>query len=226
MTTWMPRLVATSLLVLTACVVHAQTPEEKEPEPAPQSSSAAEQLTKIVEAMRGIETLLKDRETGDETQAAQQNVIDELDKLLNMPPDQSNPSGSGGGGSSNNQSSSNQNGGGQSRNKPGQSSSQQKKPGDPSRMQPKPGAGNRRDRQNADDSEERTGPNRAAVTPAAKRQRLEVDVWGHLPEKLREQLLSSYGEKMLPQYEDAVRRFYDRLANPTSPRSRSSEPPR
>lgn len=212
--------------VLTICVLFiticsAQEPALRDPTaevPATQPAPAAEQLTKIVESMRNIEARLKDRETGDETQTAQQNVIDQLDKLLNMPPDSSPPSGSGGG-SSNNNSSSSKSGGGKSRQQNSQSQQNKTKGADPNQMQPKPaGQQGNKDRKNADDAEERTGPSRAATTPAAKRERLKVDVWGHLPEKLREQLLNSYGERMLPQYEEAVRRFYDQLADPQSTR--------
>ncbi len=217
----MPALLAS--ITVCAPVGLAQEPAPKEtsaealvPMPAP----AAEQLAKIVESMRSIESRLKDRETGDETQSAQQSVIEQLDKLLNMPPDQSPPpSGSGGGGRSD-QNSNPQSGAGQSRGQQQRKSqANPQKAGDPSQMRPKPaGQSGGKERQNADDSEERNGPKRGTATPAAKRERLKVDVWGHLPEKLREQLLSSYGEKMLPQYEDAVKRFYDQLANPPSTR--------
>ncbi len=215
--------------VLTTCALFvttcsAQEPAPQEPGakfPATTPAPAAEQLTKIVEAMRGIEVRLKDRETGEETQAAQQSVIDQLDTLLKTPPESPPPSGSGGGGSSNPPPTP-KNGSGKSRNSQNsQSKPNETKGSDPSQMRPKPaGQQDQRDRKNADDSEERTGPKRAASTPAAKRQRLEVDVWGHLPEKLREQLLNSYGERMLPQYEEAVRRFYDQLADPPASRTR------
>ncbi len=190
--------------------------------PPAKSPPAAEQLTKIVESMRQIETRLKARETGDETQTAQQSVIDQLDQLLNMPPEPP-PSGSGGGGGNNSNPPPDNKGGGSKspEQQSTQSKSKNKPQSDPSQMRPKPaGRPGSQDRQNAQNSEERTGPNRAATTPAAKRQRLEVDVWGHLPEKLREQLLNSYGERMLPQYEEAVRRFYDQLADPAASRPR------
>lgn len=191
--------------------------------PAEKTVPVAEQLTKIVESMRAIETRLKDRETGEATQTSQQNVLDQLDALLNMPPDPSPPSdGSAGGGRSSNPPPQSQTGNSQTRPSPGSSSKSKSTPaGDPSQMRPKPASQpGERERQNAADSEERTGPNRPASAIAAKRQRLEVDVWGHLPEKLREQLLNSYGERMLPQYEEAVRRFYDQLADPAPSRPR------
>lgn len=198
----------------------AVAPEEPVAKPSP----ATDQLTKIVESMRGIEARLKDRKTDEDTQSAQQSVLDQLDQLLNMPPDQNPPSnGSGGGGSTSHNQKPPPNGGQSTRRQNSSSKSGQKQAGDPSQMRPKPaGQSGNKDRTNAQDSEERTGPNRAATNPASKRQRLEVEIWGHLPEKLREQLLSSYGEKMLPQYEDAVRKFYDELANPSHGKSNSS----
>lgn len=188
--------------------------------PPMKASPAAEQLTKIVESMRAIETRLKDRETGDDTQTAQQEVIDQLDKLLKMPPEPPSPSGSGGGGNNSNPPPSSQGGSGQSQKPQGAQSKAQNKPqSDPGQMRPKPASQQGgKERQSPKDSEERSGPNRPTNSVAAKRQRLEVDVWGHLPEKLREQLLNSYGERILPQYEEAVRRFYDQLADPAASR--------
>ena len=215
------------LLGLTSAgFLFAEEPATTEPPaelPVQKPSPIADQLTKIVDSMRGIETRLKDRETGTETQSAQQAVLDQLDQLLNMPPESTPPPDGGGGGGSNQQNN-NPPPQGKSSSKPRSSPNDRNRPaGDPSQMRPKPaGQTGEKDRTNARDSEERTGPNRAATNPAAKRQRLEVEVWGHLPEKLREQLLSSYGEKMLPQYEDAVRKFYDELANPS--RGKSTPP--
>lgn len=219
-----------SLLALTSAVtLFAEEPPTTVPQPdvpVQKPTPIAEQLTKIVESMREIETRLKDRNTGDETQSAQQAVLDQLDQLLNMPPEPPPPSDGGGGGGSNQQNS-NPPPQGNASSKPRPSPKDRNRPaGDPSQMRPKhSGQTGEKERTNARDSEERTGPNRAATNPAAKRQRLEVEVWGHLPEKLREQLLSSYGEKMLPQYEDAVRKFYDELANPSSQRSKRPSVP-
>lgn len=140
----------------------------------------------------------------------------------NPPPSASGGGGGGGGGSSSSGgsqskgsgSSSRSNGGGASQNQGQAGNGGQKPEGEGTgKTQTKP-AGPGQDRQNAEDSEERHGGKRDKVDPATRRKRLEVDIWGHLPDKLREQLLNSYGERMLPQYEEQVRRFYDLLADP------------
>ena len=38
------------------------------------------------------------------------------------------------------------------------------------------------------------------------------DVWGHLPEKLREQISAYYKEQFMPQYADLLRQYYSSLA--------------
>ncbi len=215
-------------MTITALVCSTCFAQEPKPADAPNAETsgkqpipAAEQLAKVVESMRAIETQLKDRETGDATQSAQQSVLDQLDALLNTPPETPPPSdGGGGGGKNGNPPPESKSGTGKSGRQQNASSKPKNQPGgDPTQMRPKPASQlGGKERQNPADSEERTGPNRKATTAAAKRQRLEVDVWGHLPEKLRERLLNSYGERMLPQYEEAVRRFYDQLADP--PQSR------
>jgi hypothetical protein len=55
---------------------------------------------------------------------------------------------------------------------------------------------------------------------AARKKKLEMDVWGHLPPHLREQLLNTYGERMLPKYENLVKKFYESLSEQkqTTPR--------
>jgi hypothetical protein len=40
-----------------------------------------------------------------------------------------------------------------------------------------------------------------------------MDIWGHLPPQLREELLSTYGDRMLPKYEQLVNQFYEALSN-------------
>jgi hypothetical protein len=78
-----------------------------------------------------------------------------------------------------------------------------------------PGDESGRERDDASESAERTGerpPNERDEELADQKLQLELDVWGHLPPKLREQLLNTYGEKMLPQYEQQIREYYQALA--------------
>jgi len=161
--------------------------------------------------MRAAHDQLAQRDAGASTQKIQQSILDELDELLKTPP-QKSPHPSSGGQSS------------QSGGTGGKSGSQSKSPpsdsqepssataNDPANRQP---TSAQRSRQNAEDSTERTGQQRAAEIAAARRRRLEVDIWGHLPQHLRDQLLNTYGEKMVPQYEELVKRFYEALSEPT-----------
>jgi len=49
------------------------------------------------------------------------------------------------------------------------------------------------------------------LNPAELRE-LARKVWGHLPPKLREELLQAGGEEFLPEYAAEIREYYRRLA--------------
>jgi len=72
----------------------------------------------------------------------------------------------------------------------------------------------------AEGSEERSESERKAAEEAARKKKLEMDVWGHLPPHLRDQLLNTYGERMLPKYQHLVKQFYEALSEQadTAPR--------
>jgi hypothetical protein len=184
----------------------------EEKPPADAELSAAARAERVVERMQSAREKLSQREAGPATQEIQQSILNDLDALLKTPPSQS-PSQNSGGSQS-----------GQSGSSGGRSASRSQTPSasdadpspaasarDPANSQP---SAAERERPVAEDSTERTGPARAAELAAARRRRLEVDVWGHLPEQIREQLLNTYGEKMVPQYEDLVRKFYEALSEP------------
>lgn len=190
--------------------------------PAPSKAAPSEQLDQIAAEMRAVRDKLTGRDTSAATQSLQQTILDQLDELLKTPPSPPPPpSGSGGGGGGNDSANNNRsNSGGRSN-----ASSNHRSATNPGKGGGNPQSGDPmsagsakqtggKERSQADDSEERAGERRKPVDPAARRRQLEVDIWGHLPEKLREQLLNSYGERMLPQYEEQVRKFYDQLSDP------------
>ena len=39
------------------------------------------------------------------------------------------------------------------------------------------------------------------------------ELWGHLPERSREQLLQSFSEEFLPKYEREIQQYYKRLSD-------------
>lgn len=45
-----------------------------------------------------------------------------------------------------------------------------------------------------------------------RRRNLATAVWGHLPDRVREEMLQSYSEEFLPEYEELVERYYEALA--------------
>jgi hypothetical protein len=98
--------------------------------------------------------------------------------------------------------------GGQSQNgnrpKPEQRS--QSKPGN------KPGSAAGRGRAAARDSTDRL--DRASDQPIEKGEINELvkDLWGHLPERSREQMLQSFSDEFLPKYELEIEQYYRRLS--------------
>jgi hypothetical protein len=185
-------------------------------EPPSAGPNRAEVIDRAVQSMKLAQGKLAEGKTGAATQDLQKQALAALDELLKTPPKppMSNPSGQGGGGSSQNSpsSSSPQN---SSDKQPTPQSGQSQASADDRR------ADQERERSQAADSEERAGQRRTGVAATLPRRRLEVDVWGHLPEKVRDQLLNGYGERIVPQYESLVRRFYESLADTAAdPQSR------
>ena len=68
------------------------------------------------------------------------------------------------------------------------------------------------DKNVAEGSSERTESERKAAEEAARKKKLEMDVWGHLPPHLRDRMLNNYGERMLPRYQQMVKQFYEALS--------------
>jgi hypothetical protein len=173
----------------------------------PAAQSGREAFQRALQALQEAKSKLAKGQTGDETQALQRQVLADLDALLNAPPQKST-------------SDSPQGGGGQQQNSQNPSSTNAQEQRDPrsrqqqsqSQQQQQRQPGSEQERGQAEDSEERTSQHRAGIAVPLSRRRMEVDVWGHLPEKVREQLLNSYGERIVPQYEELVRRYYESLA--------------
>jgi hypothetical protein len=193
---------------------------EDGPAKAPQKE---DKLERAANGMRTAGEKLDESRTGKETRQIQEQVIRDLDDLIkqlqNPPPPQGGGGGGGGGGGA-----SGGGGGGLT----GQAQRMQKTgAGQTNRSQGRPQSGQSaessqsggQDKKVAEGSEERTESERKKAEEAARKKRLEIDVWGHLPPHLRDQLLNTYGEKMLPRYQHLVKQFYEAL-------SEQSEAPR
>ena len=212
------------LLALTAGTVHAdpETPANLTANPGDSGAAAVDQrLEQLTSKMAQARTLLSQQQTSVTTTDLQKSILADLDELLKSPPSSNpTPPPSGSGGSSSSQSSQSKPSGAQS-----SKSSPEPMPNSEagSETPSAESAGNSRERNAAEDSEERSDQRQSVAVKALPRKRLEVDVWGHLPEKVREKLLSAYGERMVPQYEDLVQRFYRSLADSAEPVERSGQ---
>ena len=178
-------------------------------------------LDRITKGMRNAGDKLDGDETGEETRNVQKQVIKDLDDLINQlqnPP----PSGGGGGGGGGASSRAGKSGQGQmqkmqAKGQLGKSDQAKGQMGSQGAQSNKSGGKDRKDTQGSD---ERTDAERKAAEEEARKKKLEMDVWGHLPPHMREQLLNTYGERMLPKYQQLVKQFYESLSE------QSNSPPR
>ena len=178
-------------------------------------------LDRITKGMRNAGEKLDGDETGEETRKVQQQVIKDLDDLINQlqnPP----PSGGGGGGGGGASSRAGKSGQGQmqkmqTKGQLGKSEQAKGQMGSQNAQLNKSGG---KDRKDAQGSDERTDSERKAAEEEARKKKLEMDVWGHLPPHMREQLLNTYGERKLLKYEQLVKQFYESLSE------QSNSPPR
>ena len=202
--------------------------EEDSAKPKPKKEEE-DKFDRVAKGMRSASEKLDGKMTGDETTKIQEQVIRDLDELIkqlqNPPP--SGGGGGGGGSSGGGSSKSGKNGGGgQQQRAGGRGASGRGTNGQPQGGTPKQqaqGGGSEqggRDRKDAEGSDERTDSERKAAAEAARKKKLEIDVWGHLPPHLRDQLLNTYGERMLPKYEQLVKQFYEALSEQTETKPR------
>lgn len=211
--TWCRRFLAVLALAWLAvdCRAESEPADKLEPRPNAAESEKRKLSERILQNTTGVRDKLSGKDLGPMTQRQQQDVVDDLAALIDLlkksppPPPQSNSS-------SNSDSSSEP--------QDQQQNSPQNSPSKPSRNSKSDGAGAEQNRSQPQDSEERQGDSRESKQRADRKLRLENDIWGHLPPNLREEMLNFYGERMLPQYEDFVRKFYETLSEPTRTRKR------
>ncbi len=169
------------------------TPAEPDAEsPAADPDEATHPLAQVGQRMRQAQHQLGQRQVGEATQAIQQRIVADLEQLLR----QMNRRKQGGGSSS--------------QESPEQQASRR------SQTQPNSGGQPGGNGQGAADS----GPARDSTdqlrqqTPeqaAAERQELLKDLWGHLPERVREQMLQASMDQFLPKYQLLLEEYFKRL---------------
>jgi hypothetical protein len=180
-----------------------------------------ELLERAAGLMRSAGERLQNGQTGQKTRADQQEAVAALDELIRQLEQPPPPSDGGSPPPPDPQKTPPPN---------SQDSQQNQKPPSPQSPQPdQPDQSQRPDqrtqqnqpgeREQPEDSEERERERQRREAAELKRKKLQTDVWGHLPEHLREQLLNTYSERMLPKYENLVRQFYERLSETPAKKS-------
>jgi hypothetical protein len=151
-------------------------------------------LARVRQGMQRAESLLDtsnaviDEVKVTQAQAAQQQVVEQLDELIAQLSKQCQ--------------------GGQC-----QSGDQAPKPGERTQSKPgKPGAAAGRGQTAARDSSDRLGGSDAAPVEKGDIDELVKHLWGHLPEREREQMMQSFSEEFLPKYELEIEQYYRRLS--------------
>jgi hypothetical protein len=148
-------------------------------------------LTRIARRMQVAQERIRTKRTAATTQRVQQQIIDELAELI----EQARKSQCKGGGQS----------------RPQMAQPNQQQAGDPQ-------AANSQSRKPAGDSrptksDERVEKADSAETNATRRRALVKQIWGQLPERVRQEILNTGDEEFLPKYADVIEDYFERLAN-------------
>lgn len=148
-------------------------------------------FARIGRQMRRAEALIGGGDTGEETQSIQLDTIAQLDDLIKAArqrmQQQSQQSSSG--------------------SQQASRRSQQQQPG----STPSDGGDGTQKQGPANDSTERLGKEDVKKIDREAMSLLLKDVWGHLPEKVREQMLQSSMEQFLPEYSLLIEEYFRRL---------------
>jgi hypothetical protein len=171
----------------------------------------------IAKDMQSAEQKLKAYDPGSETQSLQDRVIKNLDKLLELarnppPSDQQQQQ----------QQSKGQTGKQKSGQKQGQMSRRQERMQRRSQQLARnqqrgqmPQGQQDQDQQNQDQQANRANPRFGGGINSGKADRMSdivKDIWGHLPETLRQEVDHYYRDQFMPRYRDLLQQYYSRLA--------------
>lgn len=150
-------------------------------------SGRSDPILDIGHRMKTVERMISQRNTSAGTQQMQREIVADIDRLIEQLRQQ--------------------------RRQASQSqSSRRKSSGSP----PMPGGrqepGDRESDKPADESQQRMGKNEDESYQLGAMEDLLKDVWGHLPERIRRQMLAGSGEEVLPKYQKLIEEYYKRLA--------------
>lgn len=175
----------------------------------PSEGAGEDELERAISSMREAGRKINDGDVSDETQAIQKSILDDIDKLIEKLNNQPPPPKSNKNDNKNQQQNKNNQQNKQPQNQnPQPQQRQNKKP----KNQPQTSEGGEQKSKAAESQEENQRKLQQARRAAARRRALINEVWGHLPPNVRERLLNVGGEKMLPKYEDRIRRYFESLA--------------
>lgn len=193
-----------------AGVEPAGQPEPSSEKAAP--SLAPEAAQRLLAGLESAEKNLADGETGEPTRTAQSEVIAELSRLIEESQQRQSESAPG--------------------NESGQEASGSPRPQPSGAPQPMPtgqngdampagtagvpnGPPQRNRDENAEESSDRVREEGSPENSIRDfRSGLVRDVWGHLPERLRDQMLNVGPDRYLPEYDALVREYFESLARP------------
>lgn len=171
-----------------------QDPPEIDGEDIGQAGESTDPLTRIGQQMRKVERRIAQHDASDATTQLQQEIITGLDKLIEAAKQQQNsPQNSSG------------------KKQPGSQRSKVKQSDQPAGNKPGDGAGNTSPKP-AQDSSDRLGPDANSKVDMQQMRDLIKDVWGNLPERMREQMNQDAVEEFLPKYRLQIEEYFKRLA--------------
>lgn len=170
-----------------------------------QASDTLSAVEQTIEKMREVKSRVGKKETGSKTQAMQKDILSSLDALIQMAEQQQQQQREQQKKQKQKQQQQQKQ---RSQEQPKQSQQgkqQQKEQG----QQPTPD-GRRKD--DGQDSSTKIEERAVAAAELAKRKVVLQQVWGHLPERLRERVLNMSDDKYLPKYENLIKKYFEALA--------------
>ena len=202
-------------------IAWADEPRAKADPPAAKPGDDWKKLQEeIARDMRKVEKKLTDQEAGEPTQRLQKQVLENLDKLLdrakNPPPPQSQPMG--GSAQSDPQTGAQRQ---QSKSSAGQSSRRERRAAQRRQEQQARGPQTAQTGQQArkgsgfGSTGDRTPPDRdmpPRTGPPESLAEVVKDIWGNLPDTLRQEVDHYYRDQFMPRYRDLLQRYFLRLA--------------
>lgn len=164
---------------------------------ASQSNRQENPLEEAIRGMREAQKRIGGKDTGLKTRELQQDIVKNLEQLIEAIRQQAQSRSSSGNSP-----------------KP-QSDDTREQSSEPSETSPGDNGPTNKDKSPESTDKLRDAENRKIAPLTSKR--MDKEVWGHLPEKLRQKLRNVYQDKYLPKYDDLVRRYFESLAEEGRP---------